>query len=79
MTVKLLREHHFEFLSVKGGCTGLPESKLVKMPHNVGNHMSWLILPCLANMYNWNMVMSVAAKHSTFYRGSLSYSVQWFK
>ena len=39
MTVKLLTEHHFEFLSLTGGCTGLSESTLVI----VGNHMSRLI------------------------------------
>ena len=33
MTVKLLTEHHLEFLSLKGGCTGSSESSLVKMPH----------------------------------------------
>ena len=33
MTVKLLTEHHLEFLSLKGGCTGSYESTLVKMPH----------------------------------------------
>ena len=33
MSVKLLSEHNLEFLSLKGGCTGLSESKLVKMPH----------------------------------------------
>ena len=33
MIVKLLTEHHLEFLSLKGGCTGLSESTLVKMPH----------------------------------------------
>ena len=33
MTVKLLTEHHFEFLSFKGGCTGSSESTHVKMPH----------------------------------------------
>ena len=32
MTVKLLTEHHLEFLSLKEGCTGLSESTLVKMP-----------------------------------------------
>ena len=31
MTVKLLTEHHLEFLSLKGGCTGSSESTLVKM------------------------------------------------
>ena len=33
MIVKLLTEHHLEFLSIKGGCTGSLESTLVKMPH----------------------------------------------
>ena len=33
MTVKLLTEHHLEFLSLKGGYTGSSESTLVKMPH----------------------------------------------
>ena len=33
MSVKLLTEHHLEFLSLKRGCTGLSESTLVKMPN----------------------------------------------
>ena len=33
MTVKLLTEHHLDFLSFKGGYTGSSESTLVKMPH----------------------------------------------
>ena len=31
MTVKLLTEHHWESVSLKGGCTGSCESTLVKM------------------------------------------------
>ena len=31
MIVKLLTEHHLEFLSLKGGCTGSSESTHVKM------------------------------------------------
>ena len=31
MIVKLLTEHHLEFLILKGGCTGSSESTLVKM------------------------------------------------
>ena len=30
MIVKLLTEHHLEFLSLKGGCRGSSESTLVK-------------------------------------------------
>ena len=33
MNIKLLTEHHLEFLSLKGGSTGSSESTLVKMPH----------------------------------------------
>ena len=31
MIVKLLTEHHLEFLILKGGCTGLSESTFYKM------------------------------------------------
>ena len=33
MNVKILTEHHLEFLSLKGGCTCSSESTIVKMPH----------------------------------------------
>ena len=33
MSVKVQTEHHLEFLSLKGGCTGSFESTLVKLPH----------------------------------------------
>ena len=33
MSVKLLTEHHLEFLSLEGCCGGSSESTLVKMPH----------------------------------------------
>ena len=33
MSVKLLTEHHLEFLSLTGGCIGSSESTLVKMLH----------------------------------------------
>ena len=32
MIVKLLTEHHLEFLSLKGGCRGSSESTHVKIP-----------------------------------------------
>ena len=38
MSVKLLTEHHLEFLSFKEGCTGSSESTLVKMPHCWKSH-----------------------------------------
>ena len=39
VTVKLLTEHHLEFLSFKEGCTGSYESTLVKMPHCWKSHI----------------------------------------
>ena len=38
MIVKLLTEHHLEFLSLKEGCRGSSESTLVKMPHCWKSH-----------------------------------------
>ena len=40
MSVKLLTEHHLEFPSLKGGCIGLFESTLVKMPHCWKSHFA---------------------------------------
>ena len=40
MSVKLLTEHHLEFLSLKGGCTGSSESTThVKIPHCWKSHV----------------------------------------
>ena len=38
MIIKLLTEHHLEFLSLKGGCRGLSESIHVKMPRCWKSH-----------------------------------------
>ena len=40
LTGKLLTEHHFEFLGLKGGCTGSSESIHVKMPHCWKSHVT---------------------------------------
>ena len=57
MSVKLLNEHHLEFLSLKGGCTCSSESMFVKMPHCWESHItahllyqSLHYLPSLADM-----------------------------
>ena len=44
MIVKLLTEHHLEFLSLKGGCTGSSESTLVKMSNCWKSHATAQIL-----------------------------------
>ena len=41
MIVKLLTEHHLEFLNLNGGCIGSSESTHVKIPH-CWNLMHWL-------------------------------------
>ena len=40
MTVKLLIEHNFEFLSLKGGCTCSSESTHIKIPHCWESHVT---------------------------------------
>ena len=50
MNIKLLTEHHLEFLSLKGGCTGSSESTLVKMPHSWKSHVTaHMLMKCKAN------------------------------
>ena len=39
MSIKLLLEHHLEFLSLKGGRIGSSESTLVKTPHCWKSHV----------------------------------------
>ena len=50
MNIKLLTEQHMEFLSLKGGCTELSESTLVKMSHcwksQVAAHMLLQLTLC---------------------------------
>ena len=44
MIVKLLTEHHLEFISLIGGCTGSSESTLAKIPHYWKSHVTAQIL-----------------------------------
>ena len=39
MSIRLLTDHHLEFLSLKGDYTGSSESTLVKMPHCWKSHV----------------------------------------
>ena len=48
MIVKLLTEHHLEFLSLKGGCSS--ESTLVKMPLCCKSHALAQIYYCQINI-----------------------------
>ena len=53
MIVKLLTEHHLEFLSFKGGCRGSSESTLVKMSNYWKSHAAaQLIFICLFPLFS---------------------------
>ena len=52
MIVKLLSEHHLEFLSLKGVCTGSSEYTLVKMPHCWKSHVTAHIAMAFIVVYN---------------------------
>ena len=52
MSVKLLTEHHLEFLSLKGGCRGSSESTHVKMPHCWKSHA---LAQVFSNMRQYTM------------------------
>ena len=53
MFVKLLTEHHLEFLSLKGGYTGSSESALVKMSNCWKSHATAQMI--------WNKMISCEA------------------
>ena len=61
MIVKLLTEHDLEFLSLKRGCRGSPESALVKMPHCWKSHATahLYVFDFSARTYRMNSVFSV--------------------
>ena len=50
MIVKLLTEHHLEFLDLKGGCTGSSESTHVKMPSPWKLHVKAHLLPVFISL-----------------------------
>ena len=83
MTVKLRTEHHLEFLSLKGGCTGSSESTLVKMPHcwKLPCHGSNNIMIMICNTVK--RLIFVASKFGDFiqltYLRSLMLAVSQFK
>ena len=62
MSVKLLTEHHLEFLCLTGGCTGSSESTLVKMPHCWKSHVAAHLYFCLQEKVAKTACMS-ACKH----------------
>ena len=78
MIVRLLTEHHLEFLSLKGGCTGSSESTLVKMPHcwksHVTAHLSGSV-GCKHMQAVWTQIrLSVSKASFLIYIQSVRYS-----
>ena len=68
MNIKLMTERHLEFLSLKGGCTGLSESIHVKMPHwwklHVTAHLLFVAIGDVFNV-NQNKCFHGGKDHST--------------
>ena len=52
MIVKVLTEHHLEFLSLKGGCRGSFESTLVKMSNCWKSHarLKLFAITCMSDI-----------------------------
>ena len=50
MNIKLLTEHHLEFLSLKGGCTGSSEFTLVEEPHCWKSHVATQLFSSLKDV-----------------------------
>ena len=66
MIVKLLTEHHLEFLSLKGSCTDSSESTHVKMPHCWKSHS-------LAHMYVLYCIEATDLSHLGFPEKSIMF------
>ena len=64
MNIKLLIEHHLEFLSLKGGYTGLSESTLFKMPHSWKSHVIAHICIIVTSIYSVQVGMYVQSDQS---------------
>ena len=62
MTVKLLTEQHLEFLISNGGCTGLAEPTLVKIPHCWKSHVVGSIVLIIKPSHEIFVVTALSAK-----------------
>ena len=71
----MIVEHHLEFLSLQGGCTGSSESTHVKMPHCWKSHVRAQIIFC--NLLQGSY-MQVCVKFKDF-NERLTYGFQGLK
>ena len=64
MSVKLLTQHHLEFLSLTEGCTGSSESTLDKMSHCWKSHVAaqFFVSKVSYNSIQGNQSHTLAAK-----------------
>ena len=63
MIVKLLAEHHLDFLRLKGGCTSSSEYTLVKIPHCWKSHVTAQIyIKYITGQRAWFILMYVICK-----------------
>ena len=56
MGVKLLTEHHLDFLSLTGGCTGSSEFTLVKMLHCWKSHVTTQLDYHSVVIFHWDVI-----------------------
>ena len=66
-SVKLLTEHHLVVLRLKGGCIGLCESRLVKMPHCLKSHVTAQILVTKNSTLHKHIVYTPTADYVIFF------------
>ena len=59
MIVKLLTEHHLEFLSLTGGCSGSSKSTHVKMPHCWKSHATAHAMCASLNYRHYNSSIQI--------------------
>ena len=69
MIAKLLTEHHLEFLSLKGGCTGSSEPTLAKMPHCWKSHAAALIFHCKLGAWETDAIRNACSLAFCFMLG----------
>ena len=69
MPIKPLTEHHLEFLSFKGGCTGLSKSTLVKTPHCLKSHVVAYISFYLRKQSSLRAYVSLSPSEAEFKTG----------
>ena len=70
MIVKLLTEHHLEFLSLKGGCRGSSESTLVKKAYcwksHATAHMVYIRGSWFNALHGYRLFLIPGYNHPTF-------------